>query len=362
MKEVYETKTQIGKTSKGLSKFWVARVITDGSLYYTQTESWQSLKDGFESEHILSTPKEINGKNIGKTNETTPKEQAISEIDSLTLKQQDKGYRDEGSQPEEKLPLPMLAHSYEDRAHNLIFPAYIQCKLDGTRVIFDGQKGWSRKGKLLGDDIIKHLKFDTRGHILDGELILPQPFTFQETVSATKKFGPNTPKLEYNVYDIVNEKLPYTERLAIINKLAKHFPKAIKMVPTFDVINDSEIPERHNEFVAQGYEGAMLRNKHGKYKCGHRSADLLKFKVFQDAEYQIVDVLEGEGKDKGTAIFVCLSANSEFRARPTGEEEQRREYFENKHLYINKYVTVQYFGVTDDGLPRFPVAKAVRDD
>jgi ATP-dependent DNA ligase len=39
---------------------------------------------------------------------------------------------------------------------------------------------------------------------------------------------------------------------------------------------------KHDEYVAQGYEGIMLRNKAGKYAVGHRSSDLQKFKKFLD--------------------------------------------------------------------------------
>ena len=44
-----------------------------------------------------------------------------------------------------------------------------------------------------------------------------------------------------------------------------------------------------------------------------------------------------------------------------GSRELRTEYFNNKKALIGKMVTVQYQGLSDDGIPRFPSAVSVRD-
>lgn len=80
---------------------------------------------------LQSTSTEVkSGKNIGKSNETSPLEQCILEADSLWTKQRDrKGYSE--SIPEDKPFRPMLAHSYKDYSHKVKWPAILQPKLDG---------------------------------------------------------------------------------------------------------------------------------------------------------------------------------------------------------------------------------------
>lgn len=78
------------------------------------------------------------GKNIGKANETTYLDQAISEAKSKVSKQKDKLYTHRLlSDDTYKLMSsfvnvrPMLAQSYDKHAHKIQFPCYLQPKLDG---------------------------------------------------------------------------------------------------------------------------------------------------------------------------------------------------------------------------------------
>ena len=115
------------------------------------------------------------------------------------------------------------------------------------------------------------------------------------------------------------------------------------------------------EFVEAGYEGIMLRNAAGVYRANYRSNDLQKYKEFMEDEYRIIDFKEGEGRDAGAVIWVCETADGkEFTVRPRGSFEQRREWFNDGDSYIGKNLTVVYQELTEDGKPRFPVAKAVR--
>ena len=50
-----------------------------------------------------------------------------------------------------------------------------------------------------------------------------------------------------------------------------------------------------------------------------------------------------------------------FKARPKGTREQRTLWFDNADSYIGATLTVRYFEMTDDGIPRFPVGIAIRD-
>jgi DNA ligase-1 len=118
---------------------------------------------------------------------------------------------------------------------------------------------------------------------------------------------------------------------------------------------------QHNTFVADGYEGIMLRACQGLYKHS-RSADLLKYKEFFDDEYEVVGFKEGEGQEKGCVLWMCKTEKGQtFHCRPRGTRDDRAELFQKGPEYVGKKLTVRYQELTDEGLPRFPVGIAFRD-
>lgn len=84
------------------------------------------------------------GKNIGKSNETSAREQAVLEAKAKWQKRWDAGAR---STPEElesnpaAFYEPMTAHKYEDHAHKLPDWVVVQPKLDGIRCIASFENG-----------------------------------------------------------------------------------------------------------------------------------------------------------------------------------------------------------------------------
>ena len=122
-----------------------------------------------------------------------------------------------------------------------------------------------------------------------------------------------------------------------------------------------DIYELHDKYVAEGYEGAIIRNIDGLYEFGFRSNDLIKLKSFMDSEYKIVGVVEATGRDEGTAVFVCECEAGQFNVKPMGTRELRADYFKNRKKLIGKMVTVKYQELSNDGIPRFPSAISIRD-
>ncbi len=350
---------------KGNDKFWQMYVLGLNDAVFTQTEYWSTTNDGSESERIASTPKEIKGKNIGKSNETSPLEQAKSELVSMVKKQKDKGYVEEGEESKNLL-LPMLAHEFGKRKKALSFPCLAQPKLDGVRALFNRSIGfWSRQGKLFIPETVSHLVFETNDLIFDGELILPPPYTFQQTVSAVKKYDPIlSPLLEYWVYDVVDDSMDFVSRKMTIETYLSgdSISEGVKRVPTIIISEESFLPDAHSKNIEGGFEGTMLRNLKGAYLVGHRSENLLKLKDFVDDEFEIVDVIDGVAKEQGCAIFICKTADGKtFNVRPKGTVEQRQEMFNRKSELIGSFVTVRYQNLSDEGVPRFPVGITLRD-
>jgi DNA ligase-1 len=136
----------------------------------------------------------------------------------------------------------------------------------------------------------------------------------------------------------------------------------VVLVRTEKVARLAEFRKLFAEFVESGYEGIMLRNAAGVYRANYRSNDLQKYKEFMEDEFRIIGFTHGEGRDAGAVIWICETADGkEFTVRPRGTIEKRREWFNVGDMYIGKNLTVIYQELTDEGKPRFPVGKALRD-
>ena len=328
------------------------------------------------SEKVISQ-----GKNIGKKNETTPVQQAVSEARASWIKMKESGYSEaikeevdntasvRGKGISADVPLPMLAHEYHKRGKGFPFPCFTQPKLDGTRCVGIPGKGlFSRLRKTIPhmEHIIAELNRLPPDLILDGELYTNE-LTFQEIVGLVKretlKVGDleKQQKIKYHVYDLIQGD-SYEQRHRGLQTLFASFSfQHLILVPTFSCGSEAEMKEQHARFVADGYEGIMLRNPAGVYK-NVRSVDLLKYKEFFDDEYEVVGFKEGEGAEKGCVLWMCKTEKGDtFHCRPRGTREDRTELYQKGASYIGKKLTVRFQELTDDGIPRFPVGIAFRD-
>ena len=252
--------------------------------------------------------------------------------------------------------LPMLANKWENRQKYINQPFYVQPKLDGVRLLVSKDGGISRTGKIVpGTEILgKGLE---EGQYVDGEAFDPN-LNFEELTST---FKTDPLKLKFHVFDYFDlNKLDMTfeERWAKVNSLKNpHY----EYVETTLVMLREHVPMVHKKHVEEGHEGTMIRDMQSVYEVGQRSNYLLKYKDFQTEEYPIVDVKEGTGREKGTAIWVCKAGEQHFSARPEGTLEVRRKFLEEKDKYIGKQLTVRFQNLTALGVPRFPVGVVVRD-
>jgi len=362
MKTIKSSDWLIGENKNGGKKFWRLHILQDGVDYFTQTEWYQLTKTGRETKRQLSEPYYATPTNEGRANARDSKEQAEFEFDAIIKKQRDKGFGYDG-ETRQMYPMPMLAHKFSDHKGKMEFPVFVQPKLNGMRMLFDGLEGWSRGNKQVIPEVIKHLQFDTSGFILDGELMLPGNQLLQESMKAIKKYRPElSSQLIYHVYDIVDTDLPYIKRYQIIEDICRNAPENIKIVNTMRADTETDVMKYHREFVSDGFEGTMVRDPAALYEVGKRSYSLLKLKDFVDAEYRIVDVVDGDGSDKGLAIFILETDSGEsFNCRPEGSQENRRELYKSRSKLIGKYLTVRYFELSKDGIPIFPVGVSIRE-
>lgn len=306
------------------------------------------------------------GKSAGKVNATSAEEQARLEAEAKHRKQiARKGYVEsadramKGETDAEGGIVPMLAHKFSEQGHKIVYPAYAQPKFDGSRCIADEDGSlWSRTRKLITG--VPHISAEKVSMMLDGELYNHAYHDrFEDLMSfirsATPKPGHEV--VEYHVYDIPHETATFEERLVMLEVLREKNLPSIVVTETIKVANEDELMEAFDRFIAQGYEGAMVRNAKGLY-VNKRSYDLQKVKEFDDAEFKIIGVEEGRGKLQGhVGAYVCVTASgTEFRAKAKGEIAALKVAFETPAVWQGKSLTVKYQGLTNkNGVPRFPV-------
>jgi len=307
-------------------------------------------------------------KNTGRANETTAEEQAELEAKSLWTKQKDrKGYSEDIS-PKKKFS-PMLAQRYDQHPKKIILPCFCQPKLDGLKLIVFNNQCFSRTGKEFKtlDHIKKavsklNLPKDT---VLDGELYSHDYHDdFQTFIGLVKRGEPlkETKSIQYHIYDVVKNE-SYKDRYKWLTSNITEC-NTIKLVKSHLITDSSEVSRWHSQFVSEGYEGAMLRNLNGVYEVGKRSYNLQKVKQFDDDEFEIVGAEENKGKQVGECTILCKTKDGKvFGAKPKGNEQQRRQYWKNfqNGKLVKQFLTVRYFGKSNDGIPRFPVGLSIRN-
>ena len=372
--------TLYGKSTNGKIKEWNISVLklADGACYIETEHGYEDGKKQLDQRYIGE------GKNIGRANETSPYEQALSEARSAHSRKKDSGYvEDKNKIPSasDGLFLPMLAHRYDKHSSKIKFPCWIQPKLDGVRMIAKKENGkilmWSRKGKQM--DIPDKISAQLDGMLLEGQSVDGEVYvhnwTFQRIIAAVKKKRDDTDLLEYHIYDSPHSTLTFEERVPkrVGDKIL--FPeycaewdkydesiKNIKFTETVEVKTQEEFDSYESRFIGDGYEGMMVRNQNSLYKYKHRSYDLQKVKRFVDKEFRIIGGKDGSGREAGLVIFRCVTNDGlEFDVRPKGTHQERAEIYKNLEAYVGKELTVKYQELTDDGRPRFPVGISVRD-
>lgn len=336
------------------------------------------------------------GKNIGKKNETTHYEQAILEAQSKWTKKRDiEGYKpaeeevtDKGGAIEaqfENLNLntdtmyPMLAQDFNKHKNKVAFPCYVQAKLDGYRCTFNTTTNMciSRQGKEF--DILKNTKLFEELMVMskqfkeqvifDGELYVHEGvfehlgILRKKKVTAAEEEKLN--EIQYHIYDVYvpgHPEMTFEQRHAFLKKNVRD-TNFIKLVATIEVKDIDSLRQQHTTFLANNYEGTIVRNKNGIYEIKARSYNLLKYKDFCDKEYKIVDFTSEKDTKKDSPkpliVWICETEKGlQFNVRPKGDRNERQQLYEkcNKDFteFKNKNLWVQYFELTDAGVPRFP--------
>ncbi len=363
-------------TAKDGTQVWDISVETDkGVAYLVVSHGLVAGKKQVEREPITK------GKNVGKKNETTPLEQALAEAESRwAIKLSRKGY---GQTVEESAAVrwasPMLALPYTKQYKKVDWQtAFAQPKLDGFRMMARLKKGkveiTSRENqplsaldhlkKILSSVEIRRFSDENGDVVFDGEAYC-HGMSLNDISSACKKKSDLTKRIKFHVYDCVLGTHEFEGRnLFVRDFLEAAGSDSLVRVETVKVRSEGDLMLCQQQFVEQGFEGAMLRHGNVGYQAGRRSPHLLKVKTFEDAEFEVVDYKMGRGKYAGVPIFVCQTADGNmFDVTAPGTMEEKAALGATAKACVGKKLTVkyQYFTKTDEPVPFLPVAVRFRE-
>lgn len=345
----------------------------------------------------------------GKASRTI-KEQLELEYKSNVKKYLDKGYKllekslDEYSDDElneiigdvvtdssgfAKHMLAKQADKVKDSSIEKVKTWAVSRKIDGVRCSFywkDGEvKSASRGGghydystyQLREHPALIKLLSENPTWVLDGELY-KHGKSLQQISGAARmeKTAGGCDWLEYYIYDVMIPDAPFEDRLQCLTDITellnlsfdperewKKDELRVQIVPHVLVTGDNkkdQIMELHNQYVAEGWEGCVARDVSKPYKYGGRGQEMIKFKMYQDAEFEITGISEGL-REEDMCFTLVTDTGIEFKAKPMGSRELKQQYRNDLNNLIGKMATVKYFYLSDDGTPLQPVLKAIRD-
>jgi len=265
---------------------------------------------------------------------------------------------------------------------------YIQPKIDGMRCIgikegLKGIKFYSRTGKAITS--LQHLEKAindrcwNKEFVMDGEI---ESGASLEETGAIRRKDEQAEDAVYTLFGVYNYEQweskrhvePYITTYAITHDFIEDYGvEGIRIIPTY-VIKYAEseekfhalVTEYYQEFLEQGYEGAVLKTANHVYQPStgsRRSADWIKIKPEETTEGIIVDILEGNGDHQGlVGKFIVKWVDVEFEVAPGNlNHESRKRIWENKESYIGYEVEFKYQVLSIYGVPRHASAIKIRN-
>jgi len=370
------------RTSKGQIQQWAIIVIKDE--YHTE----EGIVDGKIS---VNKPTKCLPKNIGKSNETTGNAQALLEAESKWDKKLKSGYAKSISEIDSvTFQKAMKGDKWIERAEEVVFPVIVQDKLNGVRAQNDKDATKSTGGEIF--HTIPHIRkalepiFKKYPNIfLDSEayneslrknlnrLIHLVSVVYQPKDLTPELLAESEKTVQLHLFDAfgfegITKETPYIQRHAALKKLLEEFkPKYCYLVEYEVVPNIKVLLEKLELTRINGREGQMVRWGDCPYKNG-RSKYMVKMKNFEDEEFEILDMEEGNGNWAGCVKTVICKLNkisprgdTTFRSNIEGDEAWLRELLINKNKYIGEPATIEFQGYSEYLIPQIPYVRVIRN-
>lgn len=297
---------------------------------------------------------------------------------------------------------PMLAVDYVREKVRL--PAFVQPKYDGVRSVH-------LIGSLTGRSLKKHRnKYVTAMFSasifagLDGEMCAAGETDEALCRTTTSALGTikGEPFVLWHVFDYITpdtRSMGYEERYRMLEmrlevlraEYADKFPGVhhLRLMPSWKVETIEEIDKADEYLCGLGCEGTILRYFDGAYKEGRSTVKegwLLRIKHFEEEDAVVIAVVEGKtntneatknalGQTERSShmdnmipngmvgAFDCIDAKTRMPIRVSAgtlTHAERKMYFENPHLILQKHIKYKKFLKGEKDKPRFPTFQSIR--
>src|ERR1035437_1716741 len=275
----FELPTLYARSSTGAILEW--GIAVEGNKYCTTTGQQGGQK-------ITTKPTIAKPKNAGQANSTTAEQQAEAEaVAKWKKKIKREGYWEDIKDIDKKGRFiePMLAQKLHEHPEKVIFPCMVDRKYNGGRVVASVDGLFSRKGEHYMS--IPHIESALQplfekypDLVLDGEGYNENlRFKLNELMSIlrTNKLSKLTPEFFYRSeqivrlyvydgygFDGVTEDTGNLKRREALKALVKDIPYVV-WVPFKRANTLDEVYAIYGEYVAEGMEGAIIRNFNAPY-------------------------------------------------------------------------------------------------
>lgn len=235
---------------------------------------------------------------------------------------------------------------------------------------------------------MKHIISDLRqlgtGWFYDGELVrknidnLPDGENFRIGTGIINSDAKHKEEIKFIIFDYFHDdeivtghsSTKYKIRREMLNELRKTImEKKLQNIEVVTMVyegtDQSKIMKWLDYAVGHGWEGLML-NKDATYKC-KRTTDLIKIKKFYTMDLPIVEVLEGDGRLKGTlGALVVQYKNNTVNVGSGFDDETRKQFWNDRESLPGRVIEIKYKEISRDkktGLEslQFPVYVEMRE-
>jgi DNA ligase-1 len=292
---------------------------------------------------------------------------------------------------------PMLCKTFDENKPFFISgnPYVMEPKFDGLRCLMTVEgsakkvTAYSRNGKPFWN--IEHIfqevhdRFVNRGFtdmVLDGELYTTDWNLSMGIVKSSKTKHVDSLKVKYHVWDLVDlrdwnaggSEKEWRYRRELLVSIIKDTGTHAISVPTSWVYTLTQARQVYQNFIADGYEGAIIKNPDSPYNLGSRSPFWLKWKDWTDADLRIVGAVEGIGKRLGKIGALQLEGKVEWRDKSYDvvtevgsfrcTDEQLTEMWERhkRGELVGLTAEIRFQDITVEGACRFPTFYRLRED
>jgi DNA ligase-1 len=279
---------------------------------------------------------------------------------------------------------PFLAATCEDLSELTNYPYIVSPKLDGVRCLTTPLGAVSRKLIPVPNDFVRE-KLNKLPVGLDGE-IRARDSDFDVSTSLFRNKSKIFP-FTYDVFDRIDITGGIWNRIRGLKRQDLGDNCLLRVVPQIRVSDLRELMELENRFVADGYEGIMIRSPDAFYKFGRstrKEEGLMKFKRWMDDDAVIIgrkpklknnnpkvsDALGNAKRSKHKAnlepqdtlgALLCSLNGHNFDIGSGFDDETAIRLWKmtDEELYSHK-VKFKYKGLTKDKVPLFPIYLGLR--